>query len=106
MDIEIIEKKENKVFDRTEVNFHCLYEGEATPKILDVKSKLVALLDSKKDLVVVDNVQPHYGEPKATGYAKVYGSASSLLDVETDTIIAKNQEPDAAEESDDEDADE
>lgn len=103
MDIEIIEKKENKVFDRIEVNFHCLYEGEPTPKILDVKSKLVALLDSKKELVVVDNVQPHYGEPKATGYAKVYGAESSLKDVETDSVMAKNQEPDAsAEESDDE----
>ena len=95
MEIEIFEKKENVLFDRTEIKFYCLYEGEATPKILDVKSKLVALLDTKKELIVVDNLQPGYGEPKATGYAKVYGRESSLLDVEKPSVIAKNKEPDA-----------
>ena len=102
MDIEIIEKKENILFDRTEVKFNCLYEGEATPKILDVKHKLVALLDTKKELIVVDNLQPGYGEPKAVGYAKVYGREASLLDVEKDSVIAKNKEPEAPAEEEDE----
>ncbi len=93
MEIEIFEKKENKLLDRTEVKFYCLYEGEATPKILDVKSKLVALLDSSKDLLVVDSVQPHYGEPKALGYAKVYATADILKEIEKDSVIAKNEEP-------------
>ena len=82
MEIEIFEKKENVLFDRTEVKFYVSYVGEPTPKLLDVKSKLVAMLDTKKELIVVDNIQPGYGEPKATGYAKVYGRESSLIDVE------------------------
>ncbi|MBQ6813828.1 MAG: 30S ribosomal protein S24e [Methanobrevibacter sp.] len=102
MEIEIFEKKENILFDRTEVKFYCLYEGEATPRLLDVKSKLVALLDTKKDLIVVDNLQPGYGEPKAVGYAKVYGHAESLLDVEKESVIAKNTEPEAPAEEEDE----
>ncbi len=93
MEIEIFEKKENKLLDRTEVKFYCLYEGEATPKILDVKSKLVALLDSSKDVLVVDSVQPHYGEPKALGYAKVYANADILKEIEKKSVIAKNEEP-------------
>ena len=52
MEIEIFEEKENKIFNRKEIKFYVDYSGEATPKILDVKSKLVALLNSKKDLVV------------------------------------------------------
>ena len=88
MEIEIFEKKENVLFDRTEVKFYVLYEGEPTPKLLDVKSKLVALLDTKKDLIVVDNLQPKYGEPKEEGYAKVYGRESSLLDVEKESVQA------------------
>ena len=100
MEIEFIEKKENKLFDRTEVRFYCLYPGEATPKLLDVKSKLVALLDTQKELIVVDNLQPHYGEPKAAGYAKVYGHVESLQDVEKPSIIEKNTEPAPAEEED------
>jgi len=102
MEIEIFDKKENKLFDRTEVRFYCLYEGEATPKILDVKSKLVALLDTKKDLIVVDNLQPHYGEPKAEGYAKVYGRVESLEDVEKPSVIAKNKEEEAPADEEDE----
>ena len=76
------------------------YDGEATPKILDIKSKWVALLNTKKELLVVDNVQPHYGEPKALGYAKVYETVDDLKYIETNHVLAKNEEP--AEEAEDE----
>ena len=95
MEIDIFEDKENKVFNRREIKFYVEYEGEATPKILDIKSKLVALLNSKKDATVVDNVQPHYGEPKALGYAKVYGTVEDLEYIETKSVIAKNAEAEA-----------
>ena len=93
MEIDIFEEKENKVFNRKEIKFYVDYDGEATPKILDVKSKLVALLNTKKELIVVDNVQPHYGEPKAVGYAKVYDTVDDLEYIETKHVIAKNAEP-------------
>lgn len=95
MEIDIIDKKENKALDRTEVKFDCNYSGEATPKILDVKSKLVALLDTKKDLIVVDSIQPHYGQTKASCYAKIYGSTDSLADIETEHVLSKNKEAEA-----------
>ena len=95
MEIDIISKKENKALDRTEVKFDCIYVGEATPKILAVKSKLVALLNTKKDLIVVDSLQPRYGETKADGYAKIYGSKESLADIETAHVLAKNKEAEA-----------
>ncbi|MER2013947.1 MAG: 30S ribosomal protein S24e [Methanobrevibacter sp.] len=102
MEIEFIEEKENKVFNRKEIKFYVDYDGEATPKLLDVKSKLVALLNTKKDLIVVDNVQPHYGEPKAIGYAKVYDTVDDLKYIEAKHVIAKNEEPEepAEEEAD------
>ena len=93
MEIEFISEKENKVFNRKEIKFYVDYDGEATPKLLDIKSKLVALLNTKKDLIVVDNVQPHYGEPKAVGYAKVYGTVEDLKYIEAKHVIAKNEEP-------------
>lgn len=97
MEITIIEEKENKVFKRNEIKFYCDYEGEATPKVLDVKSKLVALLNTKKDLIVVDNIQPHYGEPRALGYAKVYETPADLEYIEVESVIAKNTEPEVEE---------
>ncbi|MDO5814938.1 MAG: 30S ribosomal protein S24e [Methanobrevibacter sp.] len=93
MEIEIFEEKENKLFNRKEIKFYVDYDGEATPKVLDIKSKLVALLNTKKDLIVVDNVQPHYGEPKAAGYAKVYDTVDDLTYIEAKHVIAKNEEP-------------
>ena len=96
MEIEFIEEKENKLFNRKEIKFYVDYDGEATPKVLDIKSKLVALLNTKKDLIVVDNVQPHYGEPKALGYAKVYDTVDDLTYIETKHVIAKNEEPEEA----------
>ncbi|MGL4669630.1 MAG: 30S ribosomal protein S24e [Methanobacteriaceae archaeon] len=92
MEINIIDKKENKILNRTEVKFECLYQGDATPKTLDVKSKLVAMLDSKKDLTVIDSIQPNYGEGKASAYAKVYGSLESLKSIETEHVLNKNKE--------------
>ena len=92
MEIEFIEEKENKLFNRKEIKFYVDYDGEATPKVLDIKSKLVALLNAKKELVVVDNVQPHYGEPKALGYAKVYDTVDDLTYIETNHVLAKNEE--------------
>ncbi len=56
-------------------------------------TKLVALLNTKKDLIVVDNVQPHYGEPKALGYAKVYDTVDDLKYIEAQHVIVKNEEP-------------
>ena len=106
MEIDIFEEKENKIFNRTEIKFYVEYEGESTPKILDIKSKLVALLNTKKDLIVVDNVQPHYGEPKALGYAKVYGTVDDLKYIETDSVIAKNTEPVEEAEEEEEEAEE
>ncbi|MDD5959977.1 30S ribosomal protein S24e [Methanobrevibacter wolinii] len=93
MDIEIIEQNENKIFNRNEVKFFVNYEGEATPKVLDIKNKLVAMLDSQKDLLVVDTVKPFYGEPKALGYAKVYATKDDLDYIETESVVLKNTEP-------------
>ncbi|BBL63015.1 30S ribosomal protein S24e [Methanobrevibacter arboriphilus] len=104
MEIDILNKKENKVLDRTEVKFDCIYSGEATPKLLDVKSKLVALLDSKKDLIVVDSLQPHYGQTKASGYAKIYGSIESLENIETEHVLAKNKEVEVVEDDESEES--
>ena len=99
MEIEIREKIENPLLNRTEIHFDCIYAGEATPKTLDIKNKLVALLDADKNLLVVDKVLPKFGEGKADGYAKVYDSEENLNEIETKHVLAKNQEPQESEES-------
>ena len=98
MEIEIKDKIENPLLNRTEVHFDCIYQGESTPKVMDVKNKLVALLDADKNLLVVDNVLPKFGEGKAEGYAKVYDSEENLKKIEQKHVLDKNQEPQEGEE--------
>lgn len=93
MEITILEKTENPLLNRTEIKFECDYQTEGTPKILDVKHKIIALVDSSKDLLVVDSMKPSYGEAKAVGLAKVYDSVEKLNEIETDSVKAKNEEP-------------
>lgn len=102
MEIEIKDKIENPLLNRTEVHFDCIYQGEATPKTLDVKNKLVAILDADKNLLVVDKVLPKFGEGKADGYAKIYDNEENLNKIETKHVLAKNQEPQEGEEAEEE----
>ncbi|MCE5213093.1 MAG: 30S ribosomal protein S24e [Methanobacterium sp.] len=93
MEINITQKTENPLLDRTEIQFDCTYQGESTPKVLEVKNRLVAVLDVDKNLLVVDKLKPQFGEGKAKGYAKLYDSAISLTQIEKKHIIEKNQAP-------------
>ena len=93
MEININEKIENPLLNRTEIHFDCIYQGEATPKVLEVKNRLVATLNVDKKLLVVDKLKPTFGEGKAKGYAKLYDSEKSITEIEREHIIEKNQEP-------------
>lgn len=92
MEINVNEKIENPLLNRTEIHFDCTYQGDATPTVIEVKKRLVATLDVDKNLLVVHNLKPSYGEGKATGYAKLYDSEDNLKKIEREHIIKKNQE--------------
>jgi small subunit ribosomal protein S24e len=92
MEIDIKEQVENPLLNRTEIHFDCIYQGEATPKILDVKNRLVAQLNVDKNLLVVDKVKPSFGEGRADGYAKLYDSEEKLVEIEKQHVLGKNKE--------------
>ena len=92
MEINVNEKIENPLLNRTEIRFECTYQGDATPKVLDVKNRLVATLNVDKNLLVVHNLKPSYGEGKANGYAKLYDSEESLAKIEREHVVLKNKE--------------
>jgi small subunit ribosomal protein S24e len=92
MEINIKDQIKNPLLKRTEIHFECLYQGDATPRVLDIKNKLLAILNADKELLVVDKVIQTFGEGKANCYAKIYDSLESLEKIETKHIINKNQE--------------
>ncbi|MCK5660887.1 MAG: 30S ribosomal protein S24e [Methanosarcinales archaeon] len=94
MDIEIISKKENPLLQRTELTFTANADG-ATPTRSDVKNKLVAMLDSSQELLILDNIETRYGSTECTGYVKVYETAERAKQIEFEHVIAKNAVPEA-----------
>lgn len=90
MDIEIIKEKENPLLDRTEIVFNVSGTGP-TPSRDEVKNKLVALLNSQYELVVLDKLATEYGTQKTVGYAKVYSDAAKAEQVENKYIVERNK---------------
>lgn len=95
MDIEIISKKENPLLKRTELTFNIDADG-ATPTRSDVKNKLVALLNSSHELLILDSIDTRYGSTECTGYAKVYETAERAKQIEFEHVITKNPVPEVA----------
>jgi len=90
MDIEITNEKENHLLDRKEITFN-ISHTDATPSRSDVKNKLVALLNSQYELVIIDKLATQYGTQNTIGYAKVYSDAKRAKEVENKYILERNK---------------
>ena len=90
MKIEIINKKQNPLLNREEVNFIVSYTG-GVPEIASVRKELITTLKSDEKFTIVDRIKPEFGRSAAKGYVKIYGDADSM-NVEPEHRIKKNFE--------------
>lgn len=90
MELTVKSKKETPLLSRTRVNATIEYKG-ATPKLLDVKQKMVAALKVKDNLVAVRHVYPRYGVEKAKVIAHVYEKHDDLIKMEDKKTLLKNK---------------
>ena len=91
MEIKIISDKENPLLHRREVKFIVEYEG-ATPSIMDVKMKIVAMLNADKNLTVVDSLNQEFGKMESKGYVKIYDDEKMMNLIEKKSVLEKNKE--------------
>ncbi len=91
MDIQIDDKTENPVLDRTDVRFTILHAGEKTPQREMVKKELAKALGSKAELTVIDRMRSVYGRGHTKGFAKVYTSVEKARYHERDYIQKRNK---------------
>ena len=97
MEIEILEERDNPLLGRKEVRFTVSFDGPMV-KRSEVRDKLVAILNAKPDLLVVDHLKVEYGRPRAMGYAKVYQDEELMKKVERKHILRRNFEEEDKEE--------
>lgn len=78
MELEITDKTENKLINRTEVSFKVTHDKAKTPTRKEVKGVLADNLGAKKECVIIARMRSEYGNPVTNGYAKVYKTPEDL----------------------------
>ncbi|MFH1786425.1 MAG: hypothetical protein ABH829_02140 [archaeon] len=77
MELQITNKKENKLLNRTEIEGTVTFDA-AIPAKSEVSTKISATLGGDKNLVVLDHIYPQFGARQARIIAKVYKDKKSL----------------------------
>ena len=91
MEIEINEKKNNPLFNRTEVHFTINHEGEGTPNREIIRSEIADKLNVKKENIIINNIYSSFGVQKSKGYAKIYTNPKKAEALERKYILKRNK---------------
>ena len=77
--MEIVERIENKLLNRVEIQFSWRHQGKATPSRKQVM-ELVKTLEpgSNPEHIIVKDCNTRFGQPLTTGMAYIYGDAESM----------------------------
>jgi small subunit ribosomal protein S24e len=97
MKIEIIKDEKNALLNRRDVVFNIISEG-TTASRENVKNMLVALLDTKSELMILDRMNTQYGTQDILGYARLYDDLQQLQAIEPDYMTARNVAKESGEE--------
>ncbi len=90
--MEVIDRKENPLLNRVEIEFRWNHEGKATPSRVDMLNGIASLEPgSKKDLIVIKDVKTRFGMGSTTGVGLVYSDAESMK-VEPDYMHSRFEE--------------
>ncbi|MDR0508685.1 MAG: 30S ribosomal protein S24e [Candidatus Methanoplasma sp.] len=90
MKIEITEKKENLLQERTEVRFTVDHTGEATPTRKAIIDAIAKMTGAGSNTVVLNNVDTQYGRGISKGYVKVYKSEDAARKFEREYLLKRS----------------
>ena len=89
MIVNIDEKNENPVLNRTEIKFS-VKEAQKTPSRKEIKQKIIALINSDEKLTVIDVLETRYGTSDLKGIAKIYKDEKQMKKIEEKYILTRN----------------
>ncbi|MGC8565178.1 MAG: 30S ribosomal protein S24e [Thermoplasmata archaeon] len=90
MELEIIEKKENPLLHRTEINFRIRFQRERTPSRADVRNMMAKNFSSELERVIIDHMRTSFGLHMVTGYCKIYENVDFAKRIEPDYILIRH----------------
>ena len=91
MELEIQDKKENPLLERTEVHFVVHHPNQLSPKREAVREALSKELSVQKDRIVVDHLTSSFGIHDTKGYAKIYTKKEVAKEIEREYLLKRNK---------------
>ncbi|EHQ35317.1 30S ribosomal protein S24e [Methanoplanus limicola] len=89
MDFVFVKEEENKLLNRTELDFVINYEG-ATPSRKEILGKLCAMRNVPVTNCVVDSLKSEFGKQEIIAKARIYTDAEALKSTELDYLVSRN----------------
>ena len=90
MEIDILEKHDNLLLERTEFRLLAKHPKGATPKRKELKDALSEALDVKKGVLVIDTIESEFGREQTKIFAKLYKNIEKARTIEEDHILKRN----------------
>ena len=90
MEVKILREEENNLFNRTEVKFEVIHDGEATPKLADVRVAVATKTGSQPSLVIIDGFKTLFGVGRTVGDARIYKDMKDLKEYEPNYLLIRN----------------
>ncbi|MDD1725194.1 MAG: 30S ribosomal protein S24e [Methanospirillum sp.] len=103
MEIMITSDTTNVLLNRRELGFTIAFNG-ATPSRKMVHAKLVAMLNTQKDLLVIGSLNNRFGITQISGDARLYGSSADVKRLEPEYIRKRGMSGEEETNADAEDA--
>ncbi len=90
MELKILSEETNKLFNRNELRFEVIHEGEPTPKLSDVRSKIATTTGGMSTHVVIDKFETLFGIGRTIGNARVYKDRDEMIEYEPQYLLKRN----------------
>ena len=88
--MEVLERRENTLLERVEIDFRVNHDGQATPSRETLIDLLVKVEPGcKKEFVIVKRVNSRFGKALTTGVAHIYNSDPGMQ-VEAKYLLQKH----------------
>ena len=91
MEINIINREENKLLNREEIVIDIEHKGEATPKREELKKKIAAMIGKDEKLIVVEKILSEFGKQRSKAFIHVYNSEEDMKKLEPKYILKRNK---------------
>ena len=93
MDLKIVQKKDNPLLSRTEIEAEINFFKEPTPKKEDIKKKLASMEKANENVVIIKHIYSSFATGKADVLAYIYKSEDELKKIEPEKKEKKEAKP-------------